>query len=360
MNYNTKTIFETHIIFSEHEKSGVCFYSTDLKETAYLVSKGWNVQKVFDFFRVTPPVVSVADIVDCKKIMQYGNAVLNLAYFIFLQQMIRENQLYLYINRIRTCKKECYYNFAYHLSKGKSIEAEIMLYGSDDRIVLLKNDMFSVFIEDFNWRSMLHPYKDRIFNASPFKERPSSLNSVQVSSALVEIETCNAQLGRSVSCDGCGFFINKTAIQSLKYDVLLLLQKGCFKFIKDLVDEDNINKIMLWEFHLWENDFYPTHFEKMRLEMFQTKLACKKILVADSVYSGKTLLTVKKFLLRCDAMPITLAIYPKSRYTIKNFDYAFIGDTIRKSNEFDSNKSDFFINEYVKMISREQLCEEGC
>lgn len=80
-------IFKNNLEYVYYARSGIIYYTNDIVEISYLIGKGWKYNNVDS---VSPPTITVCDICDSTKIMEYCNAQFNLAYYLFIKDLKRK------------------------------------------------------------------------------------------------------------------------------------------------------------------------------------------------------------------------------------------------------------------------------
>ena len=138
-------IFKNNLEYVSYARTGILYDTNDVEEINYLCKKGWKYNMINS---LSPPVAIICDICDCSKIMQYGNAQFNLAYFIFIKDLKRNNRLNNFIISILNNKSMYYKDFLYHISNGPILENSIRIKGIDKRIHTLKIDMVKEFLRN--------------------------------------------------------------------------------------------------------------------------------------------------------------------------------------------------------------------
>lgn len=148
MNYMKRKIveiFNNNLEYVYYARSGIIYHTTDTEEIYYLRNKGWKYNKIDS---ISPPTITICDICDCEKIMQYNNAQFNLAYFLFIKKLKENNKLENFIRNIINKKNIYYKDFYYHVSDGPILENSIRIKGIDNRVNTLKIDLVKEFIKN--------------------------------------------------------------------------------------------------------------------------------------------------------------------------------------------------------------------
>ncbi len=318
MKIDIKTIFNKNIRFVEYSRSGVVYYIQDLNVLNELYKNGWKYNFCEKGFRIIPPSITVCDICECKKVEQYGNVILNLAYYKFLQLLIENGKLSNYIHSIINDKKIFYNNFCFHISNGPILETEIKIEGSDRRVENLKRDMLLKFIKTDQYIDLYNECKKMIKKNVLFsKEVQQNKTILDFYAMLIKKNS----LIRKIDINKQKYMIDMSMLNIENYDLILFIPFGCYKFINLFTSIDNYKKMMFMEFHIDKDKPYIHR-------LFYQNMCGKKVLIIDSVYSGKTLLNAKALVEKEGGIPTLLGVYPKSKSVLNKLDYALILDKV--------------------------------
>jgi hypoxanthine-guanine phosphoribosyltransferase len=136
--------------------------------------------------------------------------------------------------------------------------------------------------------------------------------------------------------------INNVVEQLPEYDVLILIPKGSFKYFSTFINEDNKEKVMIWEIHANRN-------VTGNMKLYCKDLHNKKVLIVDNIYSGKTMKIIKDLVIQEGGHPITLGLFPKSSSAINQLDYFMVLNKVYNSKEF-INEKNWYIKYYTDAI----------
>lgn len=337
MKIDVCKIFNSNIKFVEYSRSGVVYYTDSLDELYELKGMGWKFNVCNLGYRVVPPSVTICDITECKKVEQYKNVILNLAYFKFLISLKEKCQLESFIHRIIDMDKVYYKNFLFHVSYSPILEFEIKIEGIDQRLYRLKQDMLKEFVNLKDYETNYRYYKNKISKNKLFlKEIETNDKVIDYYNTLMEKNSIIKKIHISTE----KYKVNIDLIEELEYDILLFLPYGCYKFLNLFINQNNYHKAMFWEIHIDQNK--PTIHK-----LYEKDIQNKKVLIVDSVYSGKTLLYVKKKIESLGGMPILLGVYPKSRSVINILDYVLLLNKVYRCDELDLNDKNLFEHLYI-------------
>ena len=308
----------------------------------FFKNAGWNYLICNKGFRLTPPSCVVCDISDYSKSYQYNNIVLNLIYYKFLSQITKNSCLNNFLDLIISKYKFHYNNFSYHVLCSPTIETEFKIEGSDNRIFDLKKDMLLEFIdskyykENFNYIfSMINKYKD-------YKKIRLDINKLnkKLLNFYNDLSKKTLILEKKFKFIDKFYPIEDSIFKSLDYDILLFITSGCYKFVQLFINEKNYEKVMFWDFHVEK-------IKNNNYKLYKKDFKNRKVLIIDSVYSGKTLKFISEIIRLYGGFPLTLGVFPKSKYVIRELDYVLILNKIYKTSDLDIKNSCFFEKLYI-------------
>lgn len=348
MNYMKKKIveiFNDNLEYVYYARSGIVYHTRNSEEIYYLKNKGWKYNKIDS---VSPPTITICDICDCEKIMQYNNARFNLAYFLFIKKLKENNKLDNFIKNIINKKNIYYKDFHYHISDGPILENSVRIKGIDNRINTLKIDLVKEFIKDEQYQYYINQVKSMIKNNSNYELPLINDEQTQEIKEYYEwLDKINKSIDYDIKIQKNIFKIDTKELSNIKYDSILLIPNGCYKYIDVFVNHDNIEKIMFMEIHA-DNINRGNHV------INQLELKNKKVLLIDSAFSGKTLQIAKKYIQEQGGVPIILGIYPKSRSILNMIDYALIMNKIYNVKGLKSEDEDMFIKLYLENLKESE------
>jgi hypothetical protein len=334
-------IFKNNIKFVDYSRSGVIYYTENLDELYEFSQIGWNYNICSKGYRLIPPTTTICDITECKKVEQYKNIVFNITYFDYIKELIKKNKINFFIDSILASREIYYKNFVYHVSVGPILEAEVKIEGIDNRVESLKSDMLKKFILSDEYSRRYNENKLRNISNTFFTKK--QIKNQKTLKIFSDIEKINSTI-RKVEIPKTFYQVDKKIFDNIEYDILLFIPYGCYKFLNIFLDDTNYHKLMFWELHI--DDSKP-NFHKI----FSKKMNNKKVLIIDSVYSGKTLLKMKKIVEEAGGIPIILGIAPKSISVLNILDYALILDKIYEVSKMKID-NDLFRKIYYDSIRR--------
>lgn len=337
MKIDAQLIFQSNIKFVEYSRSGVVYYTESLDELYELKKLGWKFNICNGGYRIVPPSVTICDITECKKIEQYKNIILNLAYFTFLRKLKEKNKLEDYIYHVLKNNELYYKNFSFHVSYSPILEAEIKIEGVDQRLYRLKKDMLVEFMNQEDYEDAYLLSKRKISTNKMYMRKKE--NDPKIVGFYETLMKKNS-IVRSVNIPFEHYQIDMSILENLEYDIMLFIPYGCYKFINLFINKNNYQKVMFWEVHI---DQSKPNIHKL----YDKEIRGRRILILDSVYSGKTLLYIKKVIEKMGGIPIVLGIYPKSKSVINILDYVLLINRVYKTDELDLEDSKFFEHIYI-------------
>ena len=167
---------------------------------------------------------------------------------------------------------------------------------------------------------MLYEYskKSIIKNNAILPINDSSKNQGQeIKNFYKYIIDLNENINKNFRFSKFNYEVNISILKKINYDIMLFIPNGCYKFLNLFVDEENYKKVMFWEFHI-DGTKPNTH------KIFPKSFKNKRVLLIDSVYSGKTLLKLKKIIEEEGGTVILFGLYPKSKSVLNILDYTLI------------------------------------
>lgn len=348
MIFDAGLIFSENITFLDYVKSGVVYYTDNLDELYFLKNKGWKYSSCSKGFRVNPPACVICDISDCNKIYEYQNVIFNFAYYLFLKNLIKNSKLNNFIDFIISKNFIKYKDFKYHILCSPIVETEVKIEGSDKRIFDLKIDLCMEFIKSKDYPEIFNYAFKKIKSYKLLNKKTFNNNNLSKN-----FQNFYNDLSNKTSLVKNGFTplknfyeIDDKILDHVNYDILLFMPSGCYKFLQLFVNEKNYDKVMFWDFHL----------DKMKnttYKLYDKNIKNKKVLIIDSIYSGKTLEIAKRYVKKSGGIPITLGVFPKSKYSIKPLDYALIINKVYQVSDLHVNSDTFFEDIYVSSFKGE-------
>lgn len=220
--------------------------------------------------------------------------------------------------------------------------------GIDNRINTLKIDLVKEFIKDEQYQYYINQVKSMIKNNSNYELPLINDEQTQEIKEYYEwLDKINKSIDYDIKIQKNIFKIDTKELSNIKYDSILLIPNGCYKYIDVFVNHDNIEKIMFMEIHA-DNINRGNHV------INQLELKNKKVLLIDSAFSGKTLQIAKKYIQEQGGVPIILGIYPKSRSILNMMDYALIMNKIYNVKGLKSEDEDMFIKLYLENLKESE------
>ena len=339
------SIKDYHVPISCFGRSKVCFITKDLSVAVDKVSKGWLFSKIKDGFWMQAPEIWLADISEPVKATLFSNnLVKNLAYFLYLKSK-SDKQLTTMVKEMIGGRQEVF------ISKGKSIDLEIRVILEDKNSGCnLALDLYSDFIQSSEYSKFLRISEKIISNGKKIKLRKNKKisdyppNVSRFFSEIVDYYSLINMGNKDLYSHDFIPKIRKEVDDHFNFtDIFIFIPWSCFKYIGNFISEKNVNKVMLWETHLFKHDNHEHIFKGRNLKG-------KKVLIFDKSYTGGTLNKMAKLVKNQGGHPIKVAIFPKSRLGIKNSDYIFFLDRLIKSSEIDTSKNDYYLKLYQQFF----------
>lgn len=143
-----------------------------------------------------------------------------------------------------------------------------------------------------------------------------------------------------------GMNIIGNIIQQLpKFDLIIFVPTGCYRYIASFLEEKTTRKIMFWEIHRDRNQKHSNKF-------LEKKIKGKRCLIIDKSYTGKTLNYLAKSVKRGGGIPIRLALFPKGKLAIKNSEYVLLLDKIMKSDKINLKAQNWCEKIYKEILTK--------
>ena len=316
--------FMQNIQFVKYGRSGSIIVTKSKKLTKVLKNYGWNLYKTSSHARLNPPTINLVDIVDVEKVNQYQNIYFNYALYKYLKTINHTKGIDYLIKEVISKHKLFFKNFAYHISISPILKYTIKIEGSDDRIHKLKTYLLKNIIED----DLFVEIYDKIRAKQQYniiKKRTLSPRSIELQNEC--IKKYNAL---SYSAKDTVSGIDFKALNLKEYDYILFILNGCFKIMPYFNLDKLEDKLLFWEVHL---DNTKGENKYIDLDLIKDK----KVLLVDSVYSGKTLLYIKNMIEPVVETVHTLGVFPKSDNVANFCDYSIIFNKIVKKTDTSIN-----------------------
>ena len=338
-------IFNNNLEYVYYARSGIVYHTTDVEEIYYLSSRGWKYNKIDS---ISPPTITLCDICDCEKIMQYDNAQFNLAFYLFITRLKENNKLENFIRNVLNKKSIYYKDFYYHVSDGPILENSVRIKGIDNRINTLKIDLVKEFIKNEEYDYYIELVKMMMKNSPNIHLKLINKKKSKETNQYYEwLKEINKGIYYDIKIKENNFEIDIQKLKNINYDIILLIPNGCYKYIDVFANKDNISRIMFMEIH-------ADNTSRRRHTINKEDLKNKKVLLIDSAFSGKTLQIAKRYVEEQGGTPIVLGIYPKSRSILNIMNYALIMNKIYKVEELKNEDEDMFIKLYIENLKESE------
>lgn len=327
-------------------RTKVMYLTNNLVTVAEKVAKGWSFSRIKNGFYLQAPELWLVDISEPAKIYYYSNsAINNYAYFLYLKSKTDEELISL-IKKLLNDGQEVF------MSEGESLELEVRVILEDKSTSgNLMFDLYSEFLQSKEYKKYFKE-AGKLINKSKSikiqKNRDIIDYSPKVSKLFLEITKYYSliNLGKRdlFSYDFIPELEPQVELTFGDADIFIFVPWGCFKYIGNFISEKTVDKVMLWETHLFK---YEVHEHKFR----KKSLRDKKVIIFDKGYTGGTLNKMAGLVVAKGGIPIKVAIFPKSRLAIKNSDYIFFGDKLIKSSEVDISQPDYYKTLYKRVFA---------
>lgn len=318
-------IFKKNIQFSKYGRSGVIVLTKNKSIAKELKQAGWNYYLKDGTYRLNPPTLNLVDVVDIEKAVQYQNLIFNYALYKYIQILNQKKMLSNYCLDAMESHKIFFKDFAFHLSIGPILKYAVKIEGSDNRIYKFKTYLLNYMLDDREFIELYNKYS-KLFSKLPnIEQEYIKKESIRLQENYIKQYEAN-----NYKCKIKSFKIDFSQIELEQFDYFIFILNGCFKIIPYFDLDKYKNKIIFWEVHMDEtkgsNDFSNLD-----------KLKNKSVLVIDSVYSGKTMLYIKRILKNITDRINILGVFPKSDSAANICDYIIVLNKVIKKTENEFN-----------------------
>ena len=323
----------------DHGRTQTMKRAQSIRENNKLNKLGW-IKLDGSWYR--GPDTWLVDLADYLKVQKYGDPVTNLAYFQFIKDLVDNDCFNQYVADV--IKHDEYYReFDCALSTGNVLETEYRLFGTDKRLYPLKDKIFEI----FNNSSDCNNYKKK---AQLFLGKTKSLpqNIIECQVLNKNIKKVFDEIQNIYAAKGDNIKFNPQLIPNISaelpaHDSMVLVPKGCFRYFVSLVNENNCKNVNFLELHTGKKD-------SRYLQYFKEQLRGKRVIVADTAYTGDTINEVSKSITNNGGLPIKVGLFPKNRAVIKKLDHFVFGDKVFKSQDAKNGK-DWYLQQYKEVFS---------
>ena len=314
-------IFKKNIQFSKYGRSGAIVLTTNNNTAKELEQAGWNCYLKNETYRLNPPTLNLVDIVDIEKSLQYENLIFNYCFYKYVQILNQIGELKKFCLEVIESHKIFFKNLAFHISIGPILKYAVKIEGSDNRIYKLKTYLINYMLEDKEFMELYHKYIT-LFNKPPdIKQENVKRQNIKLQQNYI-----NQYKANSYKCKNKSFKIDFSQIELKQFDYIIFILNGCFKIVPYFDLDKYKNKIIFWKVHMDETKGV-NNFSNL------DKLKNKSVLVIDSIYSGKTMLYIKKILKNITDKINILGVFPKSDSVANICDYIIILNKVVKKTE---------------------------
>jgi len=335
-------VFFDNLSYGDNGRGQVSFYTNEIEILNSKISRGWSFKKVKKGFWLRAPECWITDITEPKKAYYYGNPIVSFAYYCFIEKLILEGNLELFIQSTINKNSISYSDFNFVISNGLVLEGEVRIIGSDERISNLKDLLFEEFYFGGIFNKFYKAAEDRMgpIEHIEIKKRALSDCSDELKSFYNRIEQLYGRI------DDGGRYYNDTIVDAFPgklpdSDYILFIPSGCFDYLSSFVNDKNYMNVILWEIHADRNNYN-------NFRCFYRDVKDKRVLIIDKSYSGKTLKFISSFIKEDGGIPSSVALYPKSKYSLKNTDYSILLNRFENSRDVNTSNSEWLKDYYCK------------
>lgn len=325
------------IVMGDHGRTQTMKRARSVHESNKLNHLGW-IKLDGSWYR--GPDTWLVDLSDYLKVQKYSDPVTNLAYFQFIKDLVDNGYFNQYITEVIQ-HDESYRGFDCALSTGNVLETEYRLLGMDKRLYPLKDKIFNTFNNSRDGSN----YKKRsqlfLGNTRDIRQNNIAYQMLdkKVKRIFEEIQSIYAMKGENIKFNSQ--IIPDIAENLPAHDSLVLVPKGCFRYLISLINNsENVNFL---ELHTGKKD-------SRYLQYFKESLKGKRVIIADTAYTGDTINAVSENILNNGGVPIKMGLFPKNREVINKLDYFVFGNRVFRSKEAKTGK-DWYLQQYKEVFS---------
>lgn len=314
-------IFKRNIQFSKYGRSGSIVITVNKNIAKTIEQAGWKCYLNNGIYRLNPPTITLIDIIDIEKALQYQNLIFNYALYKYIMLLKQKGILHEYISEIIGKHKIFFNNFEFHISIGPILKYTVKIEGSDNRIYKLKKYLINYVFEDKRFTKLYNEYINIFSKVPNIKQKYVKKENVDLQENYINQYKANDYKSRKQS-----FKIDFRQIELERFDYIIFILNGCFKIIPYFDIDKYKNKIIFWEVHI-DKTKGADNFNNI------DNLKNKSILIVDSIYSGKTILYIKKKLKNITDNVSIMGVFPKSDSVANICDYIIILNKVIKKDE---------------------------
>ncbi len=326
----------------DHGRTQTMKRAQSMHETNKLNRLGW-IKLDDSWFR--GPDTWLVDLADYLKVQKYGDPITNLAYFQFIKELVESDYFNKYIADI--IKHDEYYReFDCALATGNVLETEYRFLGTDKRLYPLKDKLFEVFENSSDGKY----YKEK---AQLFLGKTKNIPQINIEYQTLDKgvkklfdDIKNVYKNKGEDIEYYPQFIPNISANLPTHDSIVLVPKGCFRYLNSLLNKHDCGNVNFLELHTGKKD-------SRYLQYFKESLNNKRVIVADTAYTGDTLDEVSKSIKNNGGIPIKVGLFPKNRKVIRKLDSFIFGDKVFKSQDA-KNGEDWYLQQYKEVFSLEK------
>ncbi len=346
--FREASFIEAHTKFDEwHKRQEVSFETRELENVLDAKSRGWTYKRTTEGFIVRAPEQWLVDLTDPYKVSACGDVVSNLAYYKFLKVLVNEQRFDDFMRLV--AKKNGMQGLVIQNLQGPSLETEIRVAGSDKRISDVSKLAFWEARQSSIWPSVHEQAQRQLGGVRPINfERESLFENNQ------ELAQFYAYVKERLSMVDYvrGDVFNPEHISGLfkdvpPFDVYVFIPWGSLRYLPSFLTDENVSKVMFWEIHYDGCQEYTNRFLAKDIEG-------KQVLIIDNSYSGGTLTKMRDIITKEGGIPSRLALFPKSRLSVRNSELALVLDTIIQSKTINTENPSWATDLYRSVLAPRQ------
>ena len=181
--------------------------------------------------------------------------------------------------------------------------------------------MLNYILNDREFIGLYNKYSDLFSKPPNIKQEYIKEDNIKLQENYIKQYQAN-----NYKCKNKSFQVDFSQIELDKFDYFIFILNGCFKIMPYFDLNKYKSKIIFWEVHM-DATKGANNFGDLE------ELKNKSVLVIDSIYSGKTMLYIKKVLKDITNKIDILGVFPKSDSVANICDYILVLNKVIKKTE---------------------------
>jgi len=322
-----------------HKKQNLIYIGNNILEISKRIKNGWQLMPGEKNWILRAPEYALVDLSELQ-----ANPTENLIEILTLYRIVKKTKIEQIIED--ALRREKINNLEVILLRGRSLEAELRIAGSDQRAKKLPFLICSHLKKEDIWKkefkkiqTLLKPRKINIY------EKKLSDCSSKTKSFAQKIIKHFSLLGQNINTNAViGGFWQFLRLPT-DYQIIFIL-KSSFKYALGYLEDTKAdkNKIILWEYHSGQDT-------GKEVILASSDIKNKRAVIIDRSYSGGTLHQLAKKVRNLGGYPIKLSLFPKSTSAVKNSDIVLFLDIFLDKKQISLGK-DWAEKLFISVVNR--------